>query len=181
MIDYSTLRTIRYDKTEIENITLARECERLKTENEDLDKRLHSMYDLFTEAADAGDKARAEATSLQDALDMERVSNEGLSKEAHALRAEVQELERLNTAAVNRCAEKQRELNQLTEHNKKELKEADIMVDILRADCCTLRQKLYVKSYPSEDLIKADKELDQFKATLKETGLKLIELAEQEV
>jgi cell division protein FtsB len=159
----------------------------LKDENEDLDKRLYDMYDLFTEAADAGDVARADVHSLRDALDMKQVSHDAIDKEVGELRQDL--------AAA-----------------KKELKEVDITVDILRADCCTLRQELYVKSYPSEDLIKAKKELDelrakvkeleqfnavnyfaerqgilnnistieldQFKATLKEAGLKLIELAE---
>jgi chromosome segregation ATPase len=173
MFDYYTLLNVKYDKIESENEALTKENDRLKQQNEELKKDIQKMYDIFTATEDARSKAMDEVFSLQDALDMKQVSNDAIDKEAHALRAEVKELERLNTAAINRCAEKQRRLNQLTEHNKKELKDAKITVDILRADCCTLRQKLYVQQYPSED-----KELDQFKAMLKEAGLKLIELAE---
>jgi hypothetical protein len=171
MIDWVTVVLYDYDRMEDENEELVKENSRLKED-------IQATYGLYHATEDARSKAMDEVFSLQDALEMKQVSNDAIDKEASELREKVKELEQFNKTSMGRCAEKQRRLNQLTEHNKKELKEAKITVDILRADCCTLRQKLYVSQY--EDLIKADKELDQFKATLKETGLKLIELAEQE-
>jgi chromosome segregation ATPase len=150
--------------------TLAKECGQLKTDNEDLERRLKEMYTLYLKAEDLGSEARDEVASLKDALEMKQVSNDAIDKEAGGLREEVAELKERNKTALGRCASTQRDIDQWDDICKEYRQEVKILKHkletfetsyrMVEADRNALQQRLYAEHYPLEGQIKAEKERD---------------------
>jgi len=114
--------------------------------------------------------------SLKDELEMERASNEALAREGVRLRAEVLLLKERNKTAIGRCIMKQNENDCLRDMHTsqrmeietcvKQIKEVEIINRMLKADKDKLRQKLFVKYYPTDALIKVKKERDELQMKL---------------
>jgi regulator of replication initiation timing len=122
------------------------------------------------------DILKVELESLKDKLATKIVSNEALAREGVMLRAEVLILRERNKTAIGRCAAKQNENDSLCnmhtsqrmeiEIYDKQIKEARTANKVLKADKDKLRQKLYVKYYPTDGQIKAEKERDYLQTKL---------------
>lgn len=119
---------------------------------------------------------KVELESLKDELEMERVSNKALSQEGDELRAEVLILRERNKIAIGRCATKEYKITCLRSMHTsqrmeietcvKQIKEAKTANRTLKADRDNLKQKCYVKYYPTDGQIKAEKERDELQMKL---------------
>jgi regulator of replication initiation timing len=119
---------------------------------------------------------KVELGSLKDELAMKQVSNDALALEGDELRADVLLLRTRNKTAIERCATKQRENDNLRnmhtsqrmeiESHAKQIKEAKTANKMLKIENDKMREKLYVKYYPADALIKARKERDELQMKL---------------
>jgi regulator of replication initiation timing len=131
---------------------------------------------LPEESTDSSDTLKVELESLKDELAMKQVSNEALAREGDELRAEVLLLREQNKTAIGRCAAKQDENDCLRDMHTsqrieieiyaKQIKEAETANRMLKVDNDKLRERLYVKYYPADVLIKAEKERDDLQTKL---------------
>jgi chromosome segregation ATPase len=99
------------------------------------------LHNLFMAAEDAGGEARAEVTRLKDELAEQRDRNGELDKEVRELNDRLVAVVGFNTTAIQRCAQKQRTIEQLRQ--------------------CNVSRE----------------EVNKLKDSLREAGLKLVELA----
>ena len=134
------------------------------------------VFDTPKEVATISETLKVELESLKERNKTAIGRCATKQNENDCLRAEVLILKERNKTAIGRCAMKQNENDWSREINtsqRKEIKafkrqiiEIESTNRILKADNDKLKQQLYVKYYPTDGQIKAEKERDELQTRL---------------